>query len=118
MPVVLTKTREIAGYGDTHRIFTERQRLAMIAQRPRLFSSPDVAAGPAWCQAHHITDYSITRRTSVDDGTLLCGFHHREHPSLGWTCRMINGTPHWTPPTWIDPGQTPRRNRVHDLIGV
>ena len=80
MPVVLTKTREITGYGDTHRIFTERQRLAMIA-RDQGCSFPGCTTGPAWCQAHHITDYAITRRTSVDDGTLLCGFHHREHPA-------------------------------------
>jgi hypothetical protein len=117
MPVVLTKTREITAYGDTHRIFTEGQRLAMIA-RDQGCSFPGCSVGPAWCQAHHITDFAITKRTSVDDGTLLCGFHHREHPNLGWTGHMINGTPHWTPPAWIDPDQTPRRNRVHDLLGV
>ena len=38
-------------------------------------SFPGCTAPPAWCQAHHITDFSLTRRTSVDDGTLLCGFH-------------------------------------------
>ncbi len=117
IPVALTKTREITAYGDTHRIFTEGQRLAMIA-RDQGCSFPGCSVGPAWCQAHHITDYSITRRTSVDDGTLLCGYHHREHPNLGWTCTMTNGTPHWTPPPWIDPTQTPRRNRTHDLLGV
>ncbi len=117
IPVTLTKTREITAYGDTHRIFTEGQRLAMIA-RDQGCSFPGCSVGPAWCQAHHITDYAITRRTSVDDGTLLCGYHHREHPTLGWTCHMIDGTPHWTPPAWIDPTQTPRRNRTHDLLGV
>ncbi len=117
IPVALTKTREITAYGDTHRIFTEGQRLAMIA-RDQGCSFPGCSVGPAWCQAHHITDYSITQRTSVDDGTLLCGYHHREHPTLGWTCTMTNGTPHWTPPPWIDPTQTPRRNRTHDLLGV
>ena len=66
-------------------------------------SFPGCTAPPAWCQAHHITDFSLTHRTSVDDGTLLCGFHHREHPRLGWTCRMIDGNPHWTPPHWLDP---------------
>ena len=81
-------------------------------------SFPGCTAPPAWCQAHHITEFSITRRTSVDDGTLLCGFHHREHPHLSWTCRMIHGIPHWTAPTWLDPTQTPRRNRIHDPLGV
>ena len=113
MPVVLGKTRQITEYGSTHRIFTEGQRLAMIA-RDQGCSFPGCTAAPAWCQAHHVTDFSITRRTSVDDGTLLCGFHHREHPGLGWTCRMINGNPHWTAPAWIDPEQTPRRNQVHE----
>jgi len=82
MPVVLGKTRQITEYGSTHRIFTEGQRLAMIA-RDLGCSFPGCTAPPAWCQAHHITDFAITRRTSVDDGTLLCGLHHREHPRLG-----------------------------------
>jgi uncharacterized protein DUF222 len=117
MPVVLTRTRGITAYGDSHRIFTEGQRLAMIA-RDQGCSFPGCSVGPAWCQAHHITDFAVSKRTSVDDGTLLCGYHHREHPNLDWTCQMINGTPHWTPPHWIDPTQTPRRNRTHDLLGV
>ncbi len=117
IPVVLTKTREITAYGDTHRIFTEGQRLAMIA-RDQGCSFPGCSVGPAWCQAHHVTDFAISKRTSVDDGTLLCGFHHREHPALGWTCRMIDGAPHWTPPAWLDPDQTPRRNRTHEPLRV
>jgi hypothetical protein len=117
MPVVLTRTREITAYGEAHRIFTEGQRLAMIA-RDQGCSFPGCSVGPAWCQAHHITDYAISKRTSVDDGTLLCGYHHREHPNLDWTGHTLNGTPHWTPPHWIDPDQTPRRNRTHDLLGV
>jgi len=113
MPVVLGKTKQITEYGTIHRIFTEGQRLAMIA-RDQGCSFPGCTAPPAWCQSHHVTDFAITRRTSVDDGTLLCGFHHREHPGLGWTCQMTDGIPYWTAPTWIDPTQTPRRNRMHE----
>jgi len=114
MPVVLGKTGEITAYGTTHRIFSENQRLAMIA-RDHGSSFPGCTEPPSRCQAHHVTDYSITRRTRVDDGTLLCGVHHREHPQRGWTCQMINGIPHWTPPRWIDPSQTPRRNQAMHL---
>ena len=32
----------------------------------------------------------------------------------GWQPVMINGLPHWIPPKWIDPAQTPRRNTLHD----
>ena len=74
------------GLATTHRIFTEGQRLAMIA-RDQGCSFPGCTAPPAWCQAHHVTDFALTRRTSVDDGTLLCGFHHREHPEA----RRIQG---------------------------
>ncbi|MDQ2749495.1 MAG: HNH endonuclease [Actinomycetota bacterium] len=111
-PVILDDTGEIKDYGPARRIYTEGQRLAMIA-RDHGCSFPGCTQPPSRCQSHHITDYSITRRTSVHDGTLLCGFHHREHPKLGWTCRMISGTPHWTPPRWLDPQQTPRRNQAH-----
>jgi hypothetical protein len=79
MPVVLDKTRQITEYRPTHRIFTEGQRLAMIA-RDQGCSFPGCTAPPAWCQAHHITDFTITRRTCVDDGTLLCGFHSANTP--------------------------------------
>ena len=110
--VALDTLKQITAYSSTHRIFTQTQRLAMIA-RDQGCSFPGCTIPPAWCQAHHITDFALSRRTSIDDGTLLCGYHHREHPHLGWHCTMINGTPHWTPPAWQDPDQTPRRNRAH-----
>ena len=91
-PVLLGNSGEIIAYGSARRIFTEGQRLAMIA-RDLGCSFPGCTRPPALCQSHHITGYAITRRTTVADGTLLCGFHHREHEDLGWTCQMINGIP-------------------------
>jgi len=29
---------------------------------------------------------------------------------------MINGNPLWTAPGWLDPTQTPRRNRIHEPL--
>lgn len=112
VPVVLTRTKAVAAYGSAHRIFTQGQRLALIA-RDQGCSFPGCDAPPAQCEAHHVTDFALTHRTSVDDGTLLCGYHHREHARLGWTCRMVGGIPHWVPPAWLDPTQTPRRNHLH-----
>ena len=117
-PVVLGQEGEILGYGpSSRRVFTEGQRLAMTA-RDKGCSFPGCTHAPTRCQSHHITDYALTRTTSVEDGTLLCGFHHREHAKLGWTCQMINGIPHWTAPRWLDPHQTPRRNRAHQLAPI
>lgn len=113
LPVVFANAKKIDAYGSTQRIFTAQQRLAMAA-RDLGCSFPGCDIGPAGCQAHHLTDYTITRRTRIDDGTLLCGFHQREHQRLGRQCRMIDGSPHWIPPGWIDPDQAPRRNHAHD----
>ncbi|HEY2673732.1 MAG TPA: DUF222 domain-containing protein [Rugosimonospora sp.] len=74
--------KPVAAYGTAHRIFTEGQRLAMIA-RDKGCSFPGCTTGPAWCQANHITEWQHGRRTSIDDGALLCGFHHREFDNLG-----------------------------------
>jgi hypothetical protein len=112
LPVLLSRTRRIEAYGHTQRYFTAGQRLAMIS-RDHGCSFPDCTAPPAWCQAHHVIAWADGGPTSVDNGTLLCGHHHREHSGLGWSCAMINGTPHWSPPSWIDPTRTPRINTAH-----
>ena len=77
------KAKPVAAYGTTHRIFTEGQRLAMIA-RDKGCSFPGCTVGPAWCEANHVTEWQYGKRTSIDDGALLCGFHHREFEKLGW----------------------------------
>jgi hypothetical protein len=103
VPIVFDRARRVLAQGHAQRLFSESQRLAMAA-RDLGCSFPGCDAPPAWCQAHHVTDYAITRRTSIEDGTLLCGFHHREFERLGWHCVMTNGLPHWIPPWWVDPG--------------
>ena len=112
IPVIFTGVKRVAAYGTTHRIFTEGQRLAMIA-RDQGCTFPGCDTPPAWCQAHHVTDYALGGPTTTDNGTLLCGYHHREHHNLGWTCHMSDSHPTWTPPPWIDPHQTPRHNHAH-----
>ena len=116
-PVIFDRARRVQAYGTAHRIFTEGQRLAMIA-RDQGCSFPGCTAPALWTEAHHIVDYALGGKTSVDNGTLLCRFDHDNHVKSGWTCRMLNGTPHWTPPKWIDKTQTPRRNHAHNPIPI
>lgn len=111
--VLLSKTKGIEAYSSTHRIFTEQQRLALLA-RDHGCSFPGCDTAPQWCEAHHLTDYRHSKHTRVDDAALLCRYHHDHHTAMGWTGVMINGRPHWTPPRWIDPTRTPRRNTMHD----
>jgi len=111
--VLLNKTKGIEAYSDQHRLFTEQQRLAMFA-RDKGCSYWGCDAPIAWTQAHHVTDYAITRRTSVDDGALACTANHATFEKMGWKSIMHNGKPHWVPPSWVDPEQRPRINHLHD----
>ncbi len=75
---------------------------------------PTCDVPPGHCDAAHITawdqgDGKPHGPTNLDNGILLCPFHHRRFDNDGWTLTTIDGTPHLIPPTWIDPTQTPRR---------
>lgn len=111
--VLLSKTKGIVAYSDKQRLFTEQQRLAMFA-RDKGCSYWGCDSTFSWTQAHHVTDYTTTRRTCVDDGALACTANHATFQRMGWRSEMINGYPHWVPPSWADPEQRPRRNHLHD----
>jgi hypothetical protein len=125
VPIVFDKVRRIAAIGSGQRLFTEAQRLAMIARDsggPPAnegvaggggCSFPGCDAPPQWTEAHHVIEYAEGGKTCTDNGCLLCGFHHREFERLGWRCLMLNGVPQWIPPVWIDDQQRPRTNNTH-----
>ena len=102
----------VESYGPARRFFTTSQRLAMAA-RDGGCSFPGCTTPASWCQAHHVVAWTDGGATILDNGTLLCGFHHRHFEQLGWHCQVNDGTPHWIPPPWIDPRQQPRRNTAH-----
>src|SRR5664279_1614364 len=66
--ILLSKTKRIEAYSSIHRIFTEQQRLAMMA-RDRGCSYPGCDASIFWTEAHHVHDFKDTNKTTVDDGT-------------------------------------------------
>ena len=106
---VVDSLKGVIAYSSCHRLFTEGQRLSLIARDGRC-CFPGCLAPPGWCQAAHIVDVVDGGPTSVDNGMLLCGFHHREYPRQGWVPSLLDGRPAWTPPRWIDPARTPIRN--------
>ncbi len=69
-------------------------------------SYPGCDAPLSWTQAHHVTDFAKTKRTSVDDGTLVCRQNHAMFEQMGWQSIMLNDLPHWVAACLGRPGPT------------
>jgi len=113
VPIVLGPLKQVLATGRATRLFTEGQRLALIA-RDQGCSFPGCDVGPQWTEAHHVIAWLFGGDTVIGNGTLLCRFHHANFERLGWECQMIDAIPHWLPPAWLDATRTPRRNHAHD----
>lgn len=96
------------------RAATTTQRLALAA-RDGGCSFPDCTVPPAWTQAHHVVEWARGGLTSLDNLTLVCGHHHQTFEKNGWSCQMVDGSPHWIPPAFIDPARRPRTNTAHQV---
>ncbi|WP_371872793.1 HNH endonuclease signature motif containing protein [Herbiconiux sp. L3-i23] len=70
---------------------------------------PGCTAPPRWCDGAHIDPWSASQCTDIENGVLLCHFHHRRYDEDGWTLQMIDGVPWFTPPSHIDSTRRPRR---------
>jgi hypothetical protein len=114
VPVVISAAGGVLGYGLSRRTASIGQRRALAA-RDGGCSFPGCDRPPDWCETHHVIAWADGGRTDIENLTLLCGFHHREHHKRGWSCHMTDGVPHWRPPRWIDPTQTPRRNTTRHV---
>ncbi|SDU81602.1 HNH endonuclease [Microlunatus sagamiharensis] len=108
-PVVVEAKGVVLSMGRTSRLATPGQTMALIA-RDGGCSFPGCEHPPEWCERHHVVAWVDGGRTDLDNLTLLCRYHHRQFLARGWTCRMIERLPTWTPPRWVDPQQRPLRN--------
>ncbi len=92
LPMVLGGESEILDQGRARRLFTPAQRKAMaVRDRHCRAEGCDVPAG--WCEAHHANrPWSQGGRTDLDDGVLLCSWHHhRAHDHRYDARRQPNG---------------------------
>jgi len=69
--------------GREERLFTPKQRLA-LAVRDGGCMWPGCDRPASMCEAHHVVPWSQGGRTDIDDGILLCRFHHLWLHFHGW----------------------------------
>ena len=114
IPVVLGSEGRVLDIGRASRVFPPHIRKAITA-RDQGCSFPQCTIPAPWCEAHHVTYWSLGGSTGTDNGTLLCTHHHHLIHKEQWTIQMRSGIPWFIPPPHVDPGQTPRRNRYFRL---
>jgi hypothetical protein len=96
----LHRNGRIHRLGTAERCFNRAQRRALGAR-----DGGCVICGypPQYTEAHHVVPWAIEQRTHVDNGVLLCWYHHRSIHTSGWRIRMINGSPEVMPPPGLGP---------------
>lgn len=114
IPVVLGGNNEILDLGRTQRLFTAKQRKALIA-RDKGCAFPACTMPAHWTEAHHIQPWSRGGTTGTDNGVLLCAHHHHLIHQNEWAIQIRDRFPWFIPPPHIDPDQQPRRNHYWTL---
>lgn len=114
-PIVATvfgDAGEVLYLGKTRRLFTPAQNRALAA-RDGGCVWPGCDRPPGWCESHHVEEWRHPDhplgRTDIDNGLLLCHFHHSHLHRSEWTLTMQDGVPCVVPPSWIDRDRTPIR---------
>jgi len=91
IPAVLGGCSQVLDLGRTRRFHNEPQRIAMHL-RDRGCTAENCDRPPGWTHAHHEIPWSAGGGTSVDQGRLLCPWHHtKAHDTAYNMTRLPNG---------------------------
>src|SRR6185312_10838669 len=95
----------------TKRLASPAQRMVLYA-KDRGCTKPGCDAPAYHSQVHHVSGWTTTHRTDIDDLTLACGPDNRL-AEKGWTTRKTaRGDTEWVPLVLINRRQ-PRINQFH-----
>ena len=92
LPAVLGGAGEVLDVGRSRRLFSPGQRKALMI-RDRRCRAEDCDIPAAWTEAHHSKEpWASGGRSDLENGLLLCSFHHHRAHDPGWvTSRLPNG---------------------------
>ena len=110
LPAVLDGAGQPLDLGRQRRLVTGALRRALVL-RDGGCAFPGCDRPARWCQGHHVRSWVDGGPTCLSNVVLICTFHHRLLHHGGWSVHIApDGRPEFTPPTWADPTQQPRRN--------
>ncbi|GAA1426553.1 hypothetical protein GCM10009640_27980 [Agrococcus citreus] len=75
--VVVNSCQHTLALGLTERLFNRAIRRALAA-RDKGCRVPGCGMPVAWCEAHHIVPWQLGGATDLDNGILVCSYHHHE----------------------------------------
>src|SRR3981189_3645063 len=79
---------------------TGGERRQLQAQPPPASPAPHSTGGP----------------TALHNLVLVCSYHHRLLHFSEWEVAIVNGTPEFYPPPFLDPERKPLRNHLHHRL--
>ena len=97
LPILFDGAGKALNLGRERRLFTARQR-DVIAARDGGCLGPDCDRPPSWSEVHHINEFQHGGLTNVDDGVLLCRYHHLLLHNNGWNIRRVGSEYCLVPP--------------------
>ena len=113
IPAVLGGDGEPLDLGRARRLFTGAARRALTL-RDGGCAFPACDRPARWCDAHHIRSWLDGGGTDLDNGVLLCRYHHQLVHHGGWDVQLgPDRRPQFLPPARLDPLRRPRRNAYH-----
>ncbi|GAA2556583.1 hypothetical protein GCM10009861_15650 [Neomicrococcus aestuarii] len=109
LPVVLNGEGRVLDVGEPQRLFTQEQR-KILYTRDLGCTAPGCTVPADGCEAHHVKEWSQGGPTTIDNGALVCHYHHQLVHETDWRINVSSGVPYWVPPKAVDPNQIPLRN--------
>jgi hypothetical protein len=90
------------------RLYSRRQR-EVLAVKFGGCMDPNCDRPPSWCESHHIAQWVRDGgKTVIENGILLCKWHHLKYHNEGYEIECDDGGDYWRiPPASVDPEQKP-----------
>ena len=77
------------GLGRSKRLFTSPQR-RLLALRDGGCRFPGCGMPPAFTDGHHVTPWAVGGETNLDNGVLMCRFHHNAVHEGPWRIKPLD----------------------------